>query len=614
MILYSMFTFQSSQDAIANGELYTSAEELSSWPNIREIFHDEVVLSIKAQEDVLYKLYRLRDTLLDLEKQDNNLSLNATDGSDIVSPSSSSQLTHPVKAFVSLNRIIKALNEIYSLFEDDYEELNKQGQLNTMQIDLKALFEHITSRLNLPTDDDLVGCGAALLRLRAFYELSIDEIVLGQLTSDHEHSQDHSATNKIQGKDRMMESEDCFELGRIAYDFGHYTESIKWFQKALELTQDRFARTNDELAQINDTARVPITASHVDVNEILEYMAFAAYKSGQIKYSAQLTRLWLERDPHNERAQGNLNYYDEELDYISADHKCSDDEETTKMYNERLQPHEEPQLNLSNVYFYNEKFNPANYVVEEDKIVRDLCRANNNLITNSKCNCIVDKTLAKNYMISPETKIEILNVEPYIVRIHDIISDQEAEYLRKLALPKLSRSTVQSKAGLTTSDFRIAKTAWLSKESDPIVCKIEKRLSGILNLNFHGSEDIQVVNYGLGGFYGPHLDSARESSIDTYNSVPISNLASNDRLATILLYLNQVEAGGSTVFPRLNLTVLPMERSAVVWYNIKRNGLSDEQTLHTGCPVLLGSKWIATKWPREVANSFIRPCGLDKDV
>lgn len=601
LVVHAIFTLQYSRNAIVNGELYTSAEELSSWPNIRRIFHDEVVVFIKAQEDILYKLYRLRDTLLDLEKQDNFL-FNATDDSKFVSLPSSSQLTHPVKAFVSLNRILKALNEIYSLFEDDYEEEKEEEQLSTIQNNLKALFERITSRLNLPTGDDLVGCGAALLRLRAFYELSIDKIVVGQFTSDHEHFRDRSATNDRQNKDRMMGSEDCFELGRIAYDFGQYTESIKWFQKALELTQ------------INDTARVPVTALQVDINEILEYMAFAAYKNGQIKYSAQLTRLWLERDPLNERAQGNLNYYEEELDYISGDPKSPHEERTTKIYNDTLQPHEEPPSNLSDIYFYNAKFNPANYVVEEDKIVRDLCRANNNLISNSKCNCIVDKTLAKNYMISPETKIEVLNLEPYIVRVYEIISDQEAEHLRKLALPKLSRSTVQSKAGLTISDFRIAKTAWLSKESDPIVHKIEKRLSGIFDLNFHGSEDIQVVNYGLGGFYGPHLDSARESSIDTYNSVPISNLASNDRLATILLYLNHVEAGGSTVFPRLNLTVLPIENSAVVWYNIKRNGLSDERTLHTGCPVLLGSKWIATKWPREVANSFIRPCGLDKNV
>lgn len=599
---FVMLALRTTNISLVRAEIYNSVEGLSNWPNIRKLFYDEVSEYVKVQEDTLNKLHRLQDTLSDLEKEDE---LFSSPVGNLTRPPNLSGVAHPVMAFVNLNRIIKRLNHIHSIFDIDQEEEDKLGQLNSrIQLSQNNLFEQITHQHNLPTDDDLIGCGEALLRLQAFYELEIDDIVYGKLSVDLKKFQGRTQTIEGNNRGRIMQSEDCFELGKIAYDSEHYAESINWFKKALELTKDRYGHIND-----NPLVKDPITSLHEDINEILEYMAFAAYKSGQIKYSAQLTKLWLERDPDNERAKGNLEYYEEEL---TTD--CLEDLETSgEVSDGRSNSHRDSQLNLSNVYYSNAQFNPSDYVVEEDKIVRDLCRGNVDNVPTKSLKCMREETLTKNYMISPEAKIEVLSQEPYIMRIYDAISDREAEHLQRLAFPKLSRSTVQTRIGLTTSDFRIAKTAWLSQESDYVVYDIERRLSNLLGLNFHGSEETQVVNYGLGGFYGPHLDSARESSIDSYNSVPVSNLVSNDRLATILLYLNHVEAGGSTVFPRLNVTVLPIKKSAVVWYNIKRNGFSDERTLHTGCPILLGSKWIATKWPREVANSFIRPCGLKQE-
>lgn len=599
---FVMLALRTTNISLVRAEIYNSVEGLSNWPNIRKLFYDEVREYVKVQEDTLNKLHRLQDTLSDLEKEDE---LFSSPVGNLTRLPNLSGVAHPVMAFVNLNRIIKRLNHIHSIFDIDQEEEDKLGQLNSrIQLSQTNLFEQITHQHNLPTDDDLIGCGEALLRLQAFYELEIDDIVYGKLSVDLKKFQGRTQTIEGNNRGRIMQSEDCFELGKIAYDSEHYAESINWFKKALELTKDRYGHIND-----NPLVKDPITSLHEDINEILEYMAFAAYKSGQIKYSAQLTKLWLERDPDNERAKGNLEYYEEEL---TTD--CLEDLETSgEVSDGRSNSHRDSQLNLSNVYYSNAQFNPSDYVVEEDKIVRDLCRGNVDNVPTKNLKCMREETLTKNYMISPEAKIEVLSQEPYIMRIYDAISDREAEHLQRLAFPKLSRSTVQTRIGLTTSDFRIAKTAWLSQESDYVVYDIERRLSNLLGLNFHGSEETQVVNYGLGGFYGPHLDSARESSIDSYNSVPVSNLVSNDRLATILLYLNHVEAGGSTVFPRLNVTVLPIKKSAVVWYNIKRNGFSDERTLHTGCPILLGSKWIATKWPREVANSFIRPCGLKQE-
>jgi prolyl 4-hydroxylase len=67
----------------------------------------------------------------------------------------------------------------------------------------------------------------------------------------------------------------------------------------------------------------------------------------------------------------------------------------------------------------------------------------------------------------------------------------------------------------------------------------------------------------------------------------------SERLTSLTFQLTDVEKGGSTVFPYLKLNVKPQRRSAVFWYNLKHSGHNDFLTLHMGCPVLLGSKWVA---------------------
>jgi prolyl 4-hydroxylase len=54
--------------------------------------------------------------------------------------------------------------------------------------------------------------------------------------------------------------------------------------------------------------------------------------------------------------------------------------------------------------------------------------------------------------------------------------------------------------------------------------------------------------------------------------------------------MSEVEAGGATVFPKLNLALWPQKGSAAFWYNLHPNGEGNELTRHAACPVLTGSK------------------------
>ena len=73
-------------------------------------------------------------------------------------------------------------------------------------------------------------------------------------------------------------------------------------------------------------------------------------------------------------------------------------------------------------------------------------------------------------------------------------------------------------------------------------------------------------------------------------------------MATVMIYLSDVEAGGATVWPYLKLSTRPKKGDAVFWNNVDNTGEGDIMTLHGACPVLDGDKWIANKTIRMRGN------------
>jgi prolyl 4-hydroxylase len=71
------------------------------------------------------------------------------------------------------------------------------------------------------------------------------------------------------------------------------------------------------------------------------------------------------------------------------------------------------------------------------------------------------------------------------------------------------------------------------------------------------------------------------------------------RVATLIMYLNEVEEGGETIFPNIDLKVIPVQGSAIYFAYTNTNSQVDPLTYHGGNPVTKGEKWIATKWMRQ---------------
>lgn len=88
-------------------------------------------------------------------------------------------------------------------------------------------------------------------------------------------------------------------------------------------------------------------------------------------------------------------------------------------------------------------------------------------------------------------------------------------------LSQFKRATVQNyKTGeLEIANYRISKSAWLQEHEHPHVAAVSKRVEDMTSLTVETAEELQVVNYGIGGHYEPHFDFAR------VNNVPLSPIA-----------------------------------------------------------------------------------------
>ncbi|OWF53001.1 Prolyl 4-hydroxylase subunit alpha-1 [Mizuhopecten yessoensis] len=199
-------------------------------------------------------------------------------------------------------------------------------------------------------------------------------------------------------------------------------------------------------------------------------------------------------------------------------------------------------------------------------------------------------------LVIQPAKMEILSWSPYIVIYHDILSDSEASTLQNLTIDHLERAQgIPSKP--TSDDEGMVMDSRISRyhyveDDEPIVVRMNKRIEAITTLKSvtPSAEILQVGNYGMGGQYEPHFDWFGKEQVDVLTEYKAN------RIATMLFYLSDVQAGGATVFPLIDVHIPVKKGAAAFWLNLDDELEGVQNTLHAGCPVLFGSKWIANKW------------------
>jgi prolyl 4-hydroxylase len=201
------------------------------------------------------------------------------------------------------------------------------------------------------------------------------------------------------------------------------------------------------------------------------------------------------------------------------------------------------------------------------------------------------------YLDAGDRRVSVLGsmAEPHIVVFGNVLSDEECDALIAAAKPRLNRSlTVETKTGGEELNAdRTSNGMFFRRDENDVVAVLEKRLASLVNWPIQNGEGLQILHYKPGTEYKPHYDYFDPAEPGTSTILK----RGGQRVATIIMYLNEPEKGGGTVFPDVKLEVAP-KRGNAVFFSYDRAHPSSK-SLHGGAPVIAGEKWVATKWLRE---------------
>ena len=137
------------------------------------------------------------------------------------------------------------------------------------------------------------------------------------------------------------------------------------------------------------------------------------------------------------------------------------------------------------------------------------------------------------------------------------------------------------------STGRTSENAWCSHRNncrtDPIVEKVHERIAKVTGIPKEHSEDLQLLKYTPGQFYRQHHDYIEHQR----------DRRCGPRVLTFFLYLSDVEAGGATNFPDLDIAVAPKVGKALLWPSVlDSNPMNKEpRTDHEAQDVVKGLKF-----------------------
>ncbi|KAM6222931.1 prolyl 4-hydroxylase subunit alpha-2 [Rhynchocyon petersi] len=176
-------------------------------------------------------------------------------------------LAHPVNAY----KLVKRLNTDWPALEDLVLQDPAAGFIANFSV----------QRQFFPTDEDEMGAAKALMRLQDTYKLDPDTISKGELPGTK-----YQATLSV---------DDCFGMGRLAYNEGDYYHTVLWMEQVLKQL---------------DAGEEATTAKA----QVLDYLSYAVFQLGDLHRALELTRRLLSLDPSHERAGGNLRYFEHLLE------------------------------------------------------------------------------------------------------------------------------------------------------------------------------------------------------------------------------------------------------------------------------------------------------------
>jgi prolyl 4-hydroxylase len=186
---------------------------------------------------------------------------------------------------------------------------------------------------------------------------------------------------------------------------------------------------------------------------------------------------------------------------------------------------------------------------------------------------------------------------PWVVILENFVSHEEADRLVEIGKKQgydrsadVGKEKPDGSHESKVSDSRTSHNTWCKEGcfDDPLVSPVVDRIANTTGTEIKNSEYLQLLQYEPGQYYKQHHDY-----IGHHKQKPCGV-----RILTLFIYLNDVEEGGGTRFPLLDITVQPKKGYAVLWPSVKDQYPEDKdpRTDHEALPVLGGLKYGANAW------------------
>jgi hypothetical protein len=192
---------------------------------------------------------------------------------------------------------------------------------------------------------------------------------------------------------------------------------------------------------------------------------------------------------------------------------------------------------------------------------------------------------------------ESLSDAPRIRASRAFMSPAECAWFIERGRARLAPAEVYDQAGgLKRVDERSNSSAsFRLLDVDLPLVLFQARMSQTIGLPGPWFEPSTLLHYAPGQCFLPHYDWL-DARIPAY----AAELAEGgQRIATLLVYLNDGFEGGETDFPKLNFRFKGSTGDLLAFANLRPDGSCDAETYHQGLPTKRGEKWLLSQWVRD---------------
>lgn len=189
---------------------------------------------------------------------------------------------------------------------------------------------------------------------------------------------------------------------------------------------------------------------------------------------------------------------------------------------------------------------------------------------------------------------------PRVFTVENFLPKPVCAWLIKQARKNLQRAPVQLAAqsgAFAVDDARSNSVAGSNALQPDLVLQLTNmRIAAAIGLPLAHQEPTNFLHYARGEQYVPHYDffTQEEEAGFAHELRTIGQ-----RVATVLVYLNEGYEGGETGFPILDWRFKGNTGDALIFWNLSAAGVREMDSLHAGLPVTKGEKWLLSKWVRE---------------